>query len=227
MNIALIVLSSISALILFFYFFTYIKKFDIARYILSSFLFLMTGAIFSILLYRYLPDSRHIFTTTICTYVAALLGYMFSIFQNKTVFRYTGKFFYLILAAAWIKLYYSTFFLYHISTWITITASAFYIFIFASTEIILHQKKFIVNFWVSLFSVVFMFLNYCGFTTMCMAKNLYSILLFTGCTVLLFTLIYNILEFGGKFVKHTEPAKLILLLLSQALISSAGVLMIH
>lgn len=227
MDIALIVLSSISAIILFFYFFTYIKSFKIARYILSSFLIVFIGALFSLLIFQYLPDSKHIFTTTISAYSALLIGHIFMLFQEKTIFRYIGRLFYLLLAAVWIQLYFSTFYLYHIPNWITISASIFYILVFAATEIFLRSKSLIVNLWVIIYSAVFMFMNYCGFTTMCMAKTLYSILLFAGSTVLLLTLIYNILEFGGRFVKHTEPAKLILLLISQALISSAGVLMIR
>lgn len=215
-----------SALVaLFFFFFCYIKKFTIAQKILSVYVFISAGVISSLLLWLFLPDARHIFFTTIISYIIATAGYIFSLFSDKKVFRYLGRLLFLIVAAVWTSLYYTTFYLFHIPLWVNIVSIIFYVAVLTTVLIILKSKSIAVNFWVIISLTLVSIFNYCGFITMCFSPKVYSIILYTGSLLFLLALIYFIFEYAKKPLKHTEPAKLILLTLSQSFTALAGVLL--
>lgn len=211
-------------LALIFYFFCYVKKFNIPQKILSVYIFLTAGIINSLLLSTYLPDAKHIFYTTIITYSLGATGYILSIFQNQKICRYLSRLFFLVVAVLWTSIYYTTFYLYHIPVWTNIISIIFYLGLLIAIEVITKQKSIIVNFWFIISIILVSLFNYCGLITMSFSKNLSSVVLFVGSFMFLMSLVYFIFEYSKKPLKHSEPTKLIILTLSQALISTAGVL---
>lgn len=207
-----------------FYFFCYIKKFMIPQKILSVYVFLTSGIITTLLLSQYFPDSNHIFYITIISYILGTTGYILSIFSTIKTCRYLGRFFFLGVALIWISIYYTSFYLYHIPVWVNVISIIFYIGLLTAVEIILKQKSFIKNLWITISIAIVSLFNYCGLITICFSPNISSTALFTGTLLYLITLIYFAFEYRKGSLKHSEPTKLILLTLSQALVSTAGAL---
>ena len=204
-----------------------LKKIPLMGKIASGFMLPNLETVSIILLLRSLPDSFHILViTSIALYMASIAEILF-LFTEVKVLRILSRITFLISQLFWFDIFKSTFFINRIPSWLSIITVVFYTLILAGTLFICGKQ--ILSKYISyiLAMIISFSVNFCTFITLCFERNLHSILQFSGTLASCALIIFYIANHTKFDFKYKNSILLILLIVSQGLISSGNILMIR
>lgn len=173
------------------------------------------------ILFKFKPDSIHIIIFVILSFIFCTTGKILQEVSDKNIFLLAGKGLFGLSAGLYIFLFSSIFYLHHISQWFTILTIFIAIgFTVALILIIKHQEPvfYVICGFLELSLTLF---TYISLLTLIFDCRIYSILLFCGAVLSQAYTTFHLLDVKKYKLKHGKLIKQILLLVSQALVSSA------
>ena len=185
------------------------------------------GALNTLLLRKYLPDSLHLLKISITALSLITISTLFIAFEDKKFLRVSGRFFVIAGIVCWITLYRSIFFIHKVPLWLIILVTAFYIASNISTLIAAGKQEplacvlFIASFAIS------SYLHFCTLIFLCYERTLSSIMLFAGASLFLLLNAFHYINQDKKKNEHAGVIRFSLLLASQFLIACSNILMIR
>ena len=226
MNYFIWIFLGLLALILTLYIVFYIKKIKAPK-IVFSFLIIpfATAFIISLLNERY-PDSLRIIQIQILAALFTEIPMLLQLNKTKNL-KFLALLSYLLILAAWNMLYFPTIYLIRIPSWF----SAFFIIImitlFGSFCFITKTKSFFLFLFYAAAFFAGGWLLYTALAELIFSHRLYSLLLTIGSITTLFQLLIYASEMTLISKKYSQPLLESCYLLSFAIVSAAGILMIY
>lgn len=227
MTITLWILSGFIFTTIILYTIALIKDIPLMRKISSGFILPTISSISIILLLRSLPDSFHILVVTaIVLYIASIAEILF-LFTEIQFLQILSRIFFILSQLFWLDIFKSTFYINRVPTWISSISLIFYILILGSF-IFFTGKQSISKYCYQLLSIISSFaVNYCTFIMLCFEGNLHSALQFSGTLTVCALILFYILNKKKFNFKYKNSILLVLLIISQGLISAGNILMIR
>lgn len=203
-----------------------IKNIPLMQKISSGFIIPMIEAVTLIMLARYLPDSFHILLVTVIALFLTSTAEILFLFNNISILQTLSKILFLLSQICWMDIYKSTFFINRIPTWLSSISLVFYLLIICGVCFITGKQKLSIIVTHIISMIIIFTVNYCTFITLCFESSLYSLLQFAGTLSACALVIYYIFNHTRFDFKYKNFVLLILLIISQGLLSAGNILMI-
>lgn len=204
------------------------KKSELIRNLLFSFLIPIIASVTIYFLTYFLPDSFHIITSILLNYFFAEISCVFFLFlEGKKYFRYFARFFLLISICTNIYLNFYVFYIFHISRILSIFLISFYFSIALVICIFTKKQKISVYLWIFVAILISGFFNYISTINLIYSHRLYSIFLFLASAIIIALIFYYMIDLKKYHFKHSKVVRFILLITSQVLLSLSAFFMIN
>lgn len=178
--------------------------------------------------FQFIPDSYH------CIRYSIIAFFFFWIFQimmilnkNKITMR-AAKIFYLAGVFVWIDFYKSIFYVYAPPVWLTIISSIVFLGIIIITLFLTSPKGSVFSFKKNIVLIITIaaieFLVYASFVALIYSHKANNIILFIGMILLLFSIIFYMIEAMYKNVKFAKEIRQTAIILSQFAICLSNLL---
>ena len=205
----------------------YIIKKVVLQKICECLIIPVFGAITTILLTDYLPDSLHLIKVTIIALSLSTISTIFLSLERFKILRILGRILILANVFCWITLYRIVFFIHKVPLWLVILMTAIYA-AGTITAIILSGKQ-EVRFYV-LFALSFAlsaYLHFCSLIFLCYEMTEHAVMLFSGTSLFAALTAFHFINQAKLKIKHAGIIRYSLLVASQVLIACSNVLMIR
>ena len=206
---------------------SYIKKIKIMKKICECLVIPLAGALASLLLSYYLPDSIHLLKITITALSLISISTVFISFEAVTSLRISGRFLSILGILVWASLYREVFFVHSVSSWIIILAVGVYIAVIVAACILSGKQELLFYGVFTLSFAVAAYLHFCSLTFLCYEHTGSSIMLFAGTSLFAALIAFHFINHAKLKFKHAGVIRYILLVTSQMLIAYSNILMIR
>lgn len=207
--------------------FAYIKKISILKKICAGLIIPLFAALDILLLSNYLPDSLHLIKMTATALSLTTISTILITFEQKKLFRVSGRFLVLAGAVFWILLYKSIFYIYKVPLWLIILMSVIYLGGLIATLIISGKQRPLIYVLFTLCFALSAYLHFCSFIFLCFERRISSVLLFCGASLFLGLTAFHFINQTKLKIKHATAIRYSLIVASQVLIACSNILLIR
>lgn len=229
MNIGIKILCALLFLALAGFVVAQIKKNKIIDAISSFFLLPVTTLFPIFYLIEELPDSKNVLLFSSLALLFIIISEFFVFFKINHFCSFISETTFLLSGLCWLRLYYSTFYIYRFSLFSLIVVAVISLIVFATMNIILQPQKFFAHIKNILNLAVLFTLNYSTIINFINEKNFSSTLLLTGSILLIVEYLFYRIQTTKPFEMNRKFEKLFrygLILAAEICISTAGYLII-